>query len=146
MEHFQNNYSRISDILLSAGLRPTRQRMFLSHFLFFKCCGHVSAECLYKEAKEAKIKMSLATVYNTLHQFTLKGLLREVSIGNGKSFFDTNTSFHHHFLCEETGKLVDIPADSVVLGHVPAPPPGTHIESINVVIRVRPEEGFKKSA
>ncbi len=82
--------------------------------------------------------MSLATVYNTLHQFTDSGLLHEVVVEPGRSYFDTNTSDHHHFFCEVTGKLQDIPGEELTVSSLPMPPAGTEISRVDVIIRVRP--------
>ena len=86
----------------------------------------------------AGIRVSLATVYNTLHQFTDSGLLHEVVVEPGRSYFDTNTTDHHHFFCEETGKLQDIPGEDLTVTSLPLPPPGTEISRVDVIIRVRP--------
>ena len=117
-------------------LRPTRQRLALVKLLFEKGDRHLSADQLHEEAKAAGIRVSLATVYNTLNQFTDAGLLREVVVESGRAFFDTNVSDHHHFLLAETGELVDIPAHDVALGHLPTPPAGTAIERVDVIVRV----------
>jgi Fur family iron response transcriptional regulator len=124
--------------LASVGLRPTKQRVLLGNLLFSKGHRHVTAESLHREAKGANIEVSLATVYNTLHQFTEMKLLREVSVEDGRSYFDTNSSAHHHFLCEETGELVDIPEEHIPMESLPLPPSGTKVSRVDVVIRVRP--------
>jgi Fur family transcriptional regulator, iron response regulator len=124
--------------LRSAGLRPTRQRLALATLLFGDGRDrHVTAEQLHAEARRDGAKVSLATVYNTLNQFTAAGLLREVSAGPGRIYFDTNVSAHHHFLIEDESVLVDIPAEQVVLAKLPAAPEGLHIERVDVVVRVR---------
>lgn len=124
--------------LRSVGLRPTRQRIALARLLFDSGVDrHVTAEQLHGEAQGAAIRVSLATVYNTLHQFTAAGLLREVVVEPGRSYFDTNVDDHHHFFCESTGMLQDIPGDSVVVGCLPQPPSGTEIRRVDVIIRVR---------
>lgn len=123
--------------LKAVGLRPTRQRLALAKLLFDGRDRHVSAEALHAEAQDAKIRVSLATVYNTLHQFTSAGLLREVVVDPGRSYFDTNSSEHHHFFFEDNGMLQDIPADSVTLRGVPKAPAGTRISRVDVVVRVR---------
>jgi len=130
-------YANIVDKLVAAGLRPTRQRLLLGNLLFSKGCRHVTAESLHREAKAANIDVSLATVYNSLHQFTAAKLLREFVIEGGRSYFDTNTQAHHHFLCEDTGVLIDIPEESVTIEHFPRPPKGTRVSSVDVIIRVR---------
>jgi Fur family transcriptional regulator, iron response regulator len=127
--------------LRGAGLRPTRQRVALARLLLEKGDRHVTAEQLHGEASSAAIRVSLATVYNTLHQFTEAGLLREVVVEPGRSYFDTNTSDHHHFFCEATAKLQDIPGQDVMVSRYPLPPAGTRISRVDVIIRVRPEGG-----
>ena len=122
--------------LRAAGLRPTRQRMSLAKLLFEPGDRHVTAEQLHQEASAGRIRVSLATVYNTLHQFTSAGLLREVVVQPGRSYFDTNTSDHHHFFIEANGHLQDIPGDSVVLAKLPEPPQGTRIARVEVIVRV----------
>ena len=125
--------------LRAAGLRPTRQRLALARLLLEKANRHVTAEQLHGEARAAAIPVSLATVYNTLHQFTDCGLLREVVVDPGRSYFDTNTDDHHHFLWESTGLLQDIPGELVMVGQLPLPPEGAEISRIDVVVRIRQE-------
>ena len=83
--------------------------------------------------------VSLATVYNTLHQFTEAGLLREVVVEPGRSYFDTNIADHHHFFCESNGLLQDIPAQEIAVSGVPTAPLGTAIRRIDVIVRIGPE-------
>src|SRR5579863_5587794 len=123
--------------LRGAGLRPTRQRLALARLLFDRGDRHITAEQLHGEALAASIPVSLATVYNTLHQFTGVGLLREVVVEPGRSYFDTNIDDHHHFYCESTGRLQDIPGAAVCVGQLPHAPPGTEISRVDVIIRVR---------
>lgn len=123
--------------LKAAGLRPTRQRLGLARLLFQGGNRHVTAEELHSEARAAEIPVSLATVYNTLHQFTRAGLLREVTVAAGRSYFDTNIGDHHHFYVEEDGRLQDIPADHVVVQALPAPPDGHAVARVDVIVRVR---------
>jgi Fur family iron response transcriptional regulator len=125
--------------LRAVGLRPTRQRLALARLLLESGDRHITAEQLHGEAMGADIQVSLATVYNTLHQFTEAGLLREVVVEPGRSYFDTNTSEHHHFFCEANGRLQDIPGEDVVVSGFPLPPLGTEICRVDVIIRVRPE-------
>ena len=122
--------------LRAAGLRPTRQRVALARVLFAKGDRHVTAEQLHAEAQTLKVGVSLATVYNTLHQFTRAGLLRELAIGTGRSYFDTNLSNHHHFFCEGSGHLVDVAGELVQVTMVPAPPKGTKVAGVDVIIRI----------
>jgi Fur family iron response transcriptional regulator len=123
--------------LRDVGLRPTRQRMALGWILFAKGDRHVTAELLYEEANRAKVPVSLATVYNTLHQFTEVGLLRQVAVDGSKAYFDTNNTEHHHFFIEDQNDLMDIPTSDVVVGMPPAPPEGYEIARIDVVVRLR---------
>jgi Fur family iron response transcriptional regulator len=123
--------------LRGVGLRPTRQRMALGWILFAKGDRHVTAEMLYEEANLAKVPVSLATVYNTLHQFTEVGLLRQVAVDRSRAYFDTNNSMHHHFFIEDQNELLDIPAGDVMVGNAPVPPEGYEIARIDVVVRLR---------
>lgn len=127
--------------LRAAGLRPTRQRLALARLLIVSGDRHITAEQLHCEALAAEIKVSLATVYNTLHQFTEAGLLREVVVEPGRSYFDTNTDDHHHFFCEATGRLQDIPGAELAVNSLPLPPSGTEIRRVDVIVRVRPRAG-----
>lgn len=126
----------LMDRLRGAGLRPTRQRIALARLLFEDGDLHITAEQLHTMALGADIRVSLATVYNALHQFTEAGLLREIVVDSGRSYFDTNTSDHHHFFYERSGRLEDIPGDQVRLTAVPAAPAGTTIKRVDVVVRV----------
>lgn len=127
----------VKAMLRKVGLRPTRQRMSLGWILFGKGDRHLTAEMLYEEATRAKVPVSLATIYNTLHQFTEVGLLRQVGVDGSKAYFDTNVSSHHHFFVEDGNELVDIPDTDVVVGKAPMPPAGYEIARIDVVVRLR---------
>ena len=133
-------YSGVLERLKAAGLRPTRQRLALAKLLLESGPRHVTAEELFHEARTAGIPVSLATVYNTLHQFTTVGLLREVVVDMGQSYFDTNTSHHHHFFDERTGELTDIPENQIEISRLPAAPEGTLIERVEVIVRLRDSE------
>jgi Fur family iron response transcriptional regulator len=123
--------------LRSAGLRPTRQRVALARALFEREHRHVTAESLHAEAKAARNPVSLATVYNALNQFRDAGLLREVVVAPGRSYFDTNTGHHHHFFVENDGELHDFESDKVTIAGLPAPPKGTKLSRVDVIVRVR---------
>jgi Fur family iron response transcriptional regulator len=130
----------IQEMLATAGLRPTRQRVALGELLFGAGDRHVTAERLFDEASAARLTVSLATVYNTLHQFTDAGLLREIAVDGARIYFDTNVRDHHHFLVEEDGELYDIPPGSnVAVANVPTPPEGLRIDRVDVVVRLRRE-------
>nr|WP_298682833.1 Fur family transcriptional regulator [uncultured Dongia sp.] len=122
--------------LKDAGLRPTRQRLSLAKLLFEGGDRHVSAEDLHAEAVANRISVSLATIYNTLHQFTTAGLLREVVVEPGRSYFDNNITPHHHFFVEGAGKLIDIPASEVALSQLPAAPEGMKVSRVDVIVRL----------
>jgi len=131
-------YRQIIECLRGAGLRPTRQRMALAKMLFEGEGRHVTAEVLHNESISNGVSVSLATVYNTLNQFTAAGLLREIVVDGERSYFDTTTTDHHHFFHTNTGKLEDIMADDVIMQNLPVPPMGTKITSVNVIVRVSP--------
>ena len=130
-------FAALIELLRRAKLRPTRQRMALAQLLF-QSGGHrhMTAEQLHVEAKARGIAVSLATVYNALHQFTAAGLLREVVVDATRSYFDTNAADHHHFYDEETGALSDIPRDAVTVTMMPEPPAGTAVKRVDVIIRI----------
>ena len=130
-------YADVLARLRRAGLRPTRQRLALAKLLFESGDRHVTAEALHGEAEAAAIRVSLATVYNTLHQFTHAGLLREVVVDAGRSYFDTNISDHHHFFYEASGRLQDVPSAEIKVADLPVPPAGTEVTRVEVVIRLR---------
>jgi len=132
-------YSGLIERLKDAGLRPTRQRLALGRLLFddpVNSDRHVTAEQLHGEALANGIRVSLATVYNALHQFTAAGLMREVVVEAGRSYFDTNVQDHHHFYFETSGRLQDIPADKLEVGMLPEPPEGFQISRVDVIVRV----------
>ncbi|WP_363350309.1 iron response transcriptional regulator IrrA [Methylocystis echinoides] len=131
----------VHDMLVGAGLRPTRQRLALGELLFRGADRHVTAERLFDEAVAAHLSVSLATVYNTLHQFTDAGLLREIAVDGARVYFDTNVKDHHHFLVEDDGELHDIPGSNVTVANLPTPPKGLRIDRVDVVVRLRREEG-----
>lgn len=130
-------YTGVLDRLKAAGLRPTRQRLALAKLLFECADRHVTAEQLHSEAHAANIKVSLATVYNTLHQFTAAELMREVVVESGRSYFDTNITDHHHFFHEDEGELTDIPAAALSVARLPAAPDGTEVKRVDVIIRLK---------
>lgn len=132
----QRPFTSILAKLKDAGLRPTRQRLSLAKLLFEGGDRHVSAEDLHAEALANRIQVSLATIYNTLHQFTSAGLLREVVVEPGRSYFDNNITPHHHFFVEGEGQLMDIPASEVALSQLPEPPQGMKVSRVDVIVRL----------
>ena len=131
--------SDLREKLRRVGLRPTRQRVSLGWILFGKGDRHVTAEMLYDEAMRARVPVSLATVYNTLHQFTEAGLLRQLAADGAKAYFDTNPTEHHHFFIEGEDVLIDMPDDAVAVGQLPRPPEGMEIAGVEVIVRLRPK-------
>ena len=130
-----------SERVRRAGLRPTRQRMALADLIFAKGDRHISAEDLHEEALAARVPVSLATIYNCLHQFTQAGLLRILAVEGARTYFDTNISDHHHFFVEGENRVVDIASGPVQVVNLPAPPAGMEIANVDVVIRLRPMRG-----
>ena len=129
-------FSQALERLKRHGLRPTRQRLALVRILFERGDRHVTADQLHEEAAAAGVRVSLATIYNTLNQFTSAGVLREVVVEAGRSYFDTNASEHHHILVEPTGELIDIPASDIRVSATPALPEGTTLRRVDVILRV----------
>lgn len=119
------------------GLRPTRQRVALGDLLFAKGDRHLTVEELHDEATTAGVPISLATVYNTLHQFTEAGLIRVLAVEGARTYFDTNVSDHHHFFVEGENEVLDIPVNNLQIGNLPEPPEGMEIAHVDVVIRLR---------
>ena len=120
-----------------AGLRPTRQRMALASLLYAKGDRHLTVEELHEEATTAGIDVSLATVYNTLHQFTEARMIRVLAVEGSRTYFDTNVSDHHHFFIEGRNEVRDIPTSNITINNLPAPPDGMEIAHVDVVIRLR---------
>ncbi len=130
------NVAALRGRLSEAGLRPTRQRLALAQRLF-TADRHVTAEGLHEECGAAGETVSLATVYNTLNQFTRAGLLREVSVEGARTYFDTNVSDHHHFFIEDEDRILDIPVGHVSVSDLPPAPDGLVIDRVDVVVRLR---------
>ena len=133
-------YTEVVETLKRCGLRPTRQRMALAKLLREVGDRHLTAEQLHKMALSSGCRISLATVYNALHQFTKAGLVREIVVDSRCSYFDTNISDHHHFFFEDRRELRDIDGGDVVISTIPEPPEGTSVKRVDVVIRVRASE------
>jgi Fur family iron response transcriptional regulator len=131
------NSETVATRLRGAGLRPTRQRLALAEILFGSGDRHITAEQLHAEAVAARVPVSLATVYNTLNQFTGAGLLREVAIEGDRTYFDTNTSNHYHYYVEREGRLFDIASDELTIQGLPEPPPGMEVGRIDIIVRLK---------
>lgn len=126
--------------LHAVGIRPTRQRTTIIRAIKDNGSRHLTAESLHKELAANGSRISLATIYNTLHDFTSAGLVRRVEVGE-RTWFCTNGHPHHHFYDEATGRLHDIHDANLLVGDLPEPPEGMEITSVDVVIRVRPLRG-----
>ena len=130
------HYTPVISQLRAAGVRLTKQRIALGKILFNGNNQHFTANNLYREASKAHIKVSLATIYNTLHEFTAAGLLREVIIDPSIRYFDTNVLEHQHFFFEDSNELVDINIEEAVVIQFPAIPVGKTIRCVDVIVRV----------
>ena len=129
---------RATEWLATGGLRPTRQRLTLAAALVGDGQHrHVTAESLYGTVQRRGGGVSLATVYNTLRAFCDAGLMHEITVDGTKSYFDTNTHDHPHFFWEDTGMLVDAPADQLEIARLPELPADAELASVDVVIRLR---------
>jgi len=126
----------IAQRLASHGAKPTSQRMQLSEVVF-ACPQHLSAEQVLQLARKRGIRVSKATVYNTLNLFVECGLLRELVVDRDRVYYDSTVHAHHHFYNVDTGEMIDIPAESVSFAGVPQAPEGTEQDGVEVIIRVR---------
>ncbi len=123
--------------LQAAGVRPTRQRRLLARLLFESGKNrHVTAETLYAEVQAAGGRLSMATVYNTLHHFAEKGLLNPLKVAPDRIWYDTRIDPHHHFYYVDDGQLEDIGPQDVSFAALPQAPQGTDIETVEVVIKL----------
>ena len=126
------------DKLRASGLRPTKQRLTICKVLFNrKETFHFTIEQIKKIIeRNVKKKISLATLYNTIHVFKEKGFLKEISLKGNKTFFDTNTKHHHHFYDEDISRLVDIEDKNISVNYLPKIPSGKKIRSIEVLVKI----------
>ena len=131
-----SNFNKAIQTLKKKNIRPTKQRMILAKLLFEKGQRHMSAENLYEEVKRDERKISLATIYNTLKQFTSLGLLREIVVDQNKSLYCTNNESHYHLYIEDEGKIIDIPTKNINL-NIPSIPACLNLYNIDVIVRVR---------
>ncbi|WP_409361423.1 iron response transcriptional regulator IrrA [Bartonella heixiaziensis] len=137
-----HSISMLENRLRQNGLRPTRQRLELANMIFSQGNRHIAAEELYEEAIRLGVPVSLATVYNTLHQFTEAGLLRIIAVEGSKTWFDTNTSDHYHFYIEGENRILDIPCDlkeAPIIENLPQPPEGMEISHVDLIVRLKPK-------
>ena len=131
-----SNYNKAISKLSSNGIRPTKQRMILAKLLFEKGKRHISAEDLFDEVKQEDRKISLATIYNTLKQFTSLGLIREIVVDQNKSLYCTNKESHYHLYIEDENKVIDIPTKNIDL-NIPSIPACLKLHDVDVIVRIR---------
>ena len=130
------NTGRVQALLAEHAIRPTSQRVQIAAVLFAQP-QHLSADLVLSKVNRTRPIVSKATVYNTLNLFAKKGLIREVIIDSGKVFYDSNTDVHHHIYNEDTGMLLDVAADEMVIENLPDIPANTETTGIDVIIRVK---------
>ena len=128
--------NKIKEILRANDLRPTKQRVLIGDYLFDGIDKHVTAESLFKKLSNEKRGVSLATVYNTLHEFCKKELLNKITIDTDKVYFDTNISSHHHFFSDKEKLLLDIRSQDVIISSMPAAPKGKKIKKVELIIHL----------
>jgi len=131
-----NIYHQAMKKMESSSIRPTKQRRVLAKILFEKGNRHLSADELFHDVKKEDRKISMATVYNTLKQFTSLGLVREVVVDQNKSLYCTNHKSHYHLYIEDEGKIVDIPTKNIDL-NIPSIPACLQLHNIDVIVRIR---------
>ena len=131
----QSSFNQAINKLSNIGIRPTKQRMILAKLLFENGDRHISAEEIYDELKKDDRKISLATIYNTLKQFTDIGLLREINIDQKKSIYCTNHDPHYHLYIEDENKIIDIPQKNIDL-NIPQIPACLSLHNIDVIVRI----------
>ncbi len=129
-----------SYILKAAGLRTTKQRLSLVSLLFSKGHRHFTAEMIYEEALNAQLDISLATIYNSLHHFVARGIIRELNMTNQQGWFDTNTHKHFHYYDEQKNKVFDVPqTDAEQIKKLITVPDGYKVKDLNVVVHLAPK-------
>lgn len=131
-----SNFNKAIKTLENNNIRPTKQRIVLAKLLFEKGQRHISAEELYDEVKQNNRKISLATIYNTLKQFSSLGLIREIVVDQSKSLYCTNNESHYHLYIEDEGKIIDIPTKNIDL-NIPSIPACLKLHNIDVIVRIR---------
>ena len=122
--------------LTRAGVRPTAQRMRIASLLLGRP-QHLSAEQVLAGLRSLGLRVSKATIYNTLNLFAASGLIRQLSVGGDRCWYDSNTDAHYHFHDLDTGALMDVPVRDVEFQRLPEPPPGMQVDGIELVIKLR---------
>tara|TARA_B100000029_G_C17453769_1_gene915945 strand:+ start:533 stop:985 length:453 start_codon:yes stop_codon:yes gene_type:complete len=139
-----SDYNKAIKKLDDNGIRPTKQRMILAKLLFEKGKRHISAEDLFDEVKKEDRKISLATIYNTLKQFTTLGLIREIVVDQNKSLYCTNKESHYHLYIEDEAKIIDIPTKNIDL-NIPSIPACLSLHNVDVIVRIRTLKNYKNN-
>ena len=129
-------YNSAINKLEKNGIRATKQRRVLAKLIFDKGKRHISAENLFDEVKKDERKISMATIYNTLKQFTSLGLIREIGVDQNKSLYCNNNQSHYHLYIEDEGKVIDIPTQNIDLD-IPSIPACLKLHDIDVIVRIR---------
>ena len=129
--------NKIKELLRSKDLRPTDQRLMVGGLLFDGTDKHVTAESIYRDLKKRNQKISLATVYNTLHDLSNKKLLEKVTIDPKKVYFDTNTESHYHFYYDDKKTLIDIPKNNIIIKSLPKAPKGKSIKNVEIIVHLK---------
>jgi len=129
-------YSNAINVLEKNGIRATKQRRVLAKLIFDKGKRHISAENLFDEVKKDDRKISMATIYNTLKQFTNLGLIKEIVVDQNKSLYCNNNQSHYHLYIEDESKVIDIPTKNIDL-NIPSIPACLQLHNIDVIVRIR---------
>ena len=129
-------YNNAINVLEKNGIRATKQRRVLAKLIFDKGKRHISAENLFDEVKKDDRKISMATVYNTLKQFTNLGLIKEIVVDQNKSLYCNNNQSHYHLYIEDESKVIDIPTKNIDL-NIPSIPACLQLHNIDVIVRIR---------
>jgi len=136
----RTNLSDTIGLLRQAGLRPTRQRQILAQILFEGPRQHVTIDGLFQVAAARTDELSLATVYNTMNQFTRAGLVRKINLSGERTYFDTDIGDHHHFYIEEEDRIIDVMGDAISYDRLPELPEGYEVAGVDVVIHLKRRE------
>ena len=128
--------ARCQQRMADCGIRPTAQRVRIASLLLSEP-QHLSAEQILANLRASGARVSKATVYNTLNLFASRGLIRQLSVDGTRAWFDSNVDAHYHFHDLASGALIDVPVPDVEFSRLPPPPPGTEVDGIDLVIRLR---------